>query len=165
MRTRCGACGKFSGGFFNREINEPHEKGRIECRKRTQRSQRCSHVFSCGQTGSHVWRSSRFNSTPHPLSLPVRLAALSRRRSGGGEGVTARLVRRIQRVLRLWTWRLGGLSLSRWGGGAFFPLGAARCPEIAEPAFFEGAIRELQRDLRRPAGFGLGHAFHDAHGV
>ena len=54
---------------------------------------------------------------------------------------------------------------ARLRGGDFPPFGAAGLAEITEPALFERAIRQLQRDLRRPPGFGLGHAFHDAHGA
>ena len=50
-------------------------------------------------------------------------------------------------------------------GGDFFPLGTGRLPEIAEPAFLDGTIREFQRDLRRPASLGLDHVFHNAYGA
>ena len=49
--------------------------------------------------------------------------------------------------------------------GDFFPFGAARLPEIAELALFEGAILQLQCDLRRPPEFGFEHAVHHAHGA
>ena len=48
-------------------------------------------------------------------------------------------------------------------GGDFCPFVAAGVAEIAEAAFFHGAVRQLQGDLRRPAGLGLGHAVHHAH--
>jgi len=48
-------------------------------------------------------------------------------------------------------------------GGNFGPFVAAGVAEIAEPAFFQGAVRQLQRDLRRPAGLGFGHARYHAH--
>ena len=50
-------------------------------------------------------------------------------------------------------------------GGDFCPLVAAGFPEIAEAAFLQGAILQLQYDLRRPAVPGEGNAFHDTHGA
>ena len=39
--------------------------------------------------------------------------------------------------------------------GDFFPFAGAGFPEIAEPAFLEGAVRELQRDLAAASRPGL----------
>src|SRR5208337_3963652 len=57
------------------------------------------------------------------------------------------------------------VKFHRSGGSDFFSLGAGRLPEITEPAFLDGAIREFQSDLRRPAGLGLDHVFHHADGA
>ncbi len=56
-------------------------------------------------------------------------------------------------------------TFNRFAGEDFFPLGVVWLPEIAEVAFLGGAIREFQRDLRRPAGLALNYIFHDAHGA
>ena len=50
-------------------------------------------------------------------------------------------------------------------GGDFFQFRTARFPEVTKPAFFERAVRKLQRDLWWPTGFGFGHVFHNAHSL
>ena len=54
----------------------------------------------------------------------------------------------------------GFLWRFRWRN--FIPLGRARFPKVAEPALFESAVGDLQRDLRRPAVFGFKNVFDDA---
>lgn len=43
-----------------------------------------------------------------------------------------------------------------------FPFRFRWFTKLAEPAFLERAIRQLQSDLRRPPSFGFSHVFHDA---
>ena len=51
----------------------------------------------------------------------------------------------------------------RLRSGDFRPFVAAGFAEVAQAAFLQCAVLKFQRDLRRPAGAGFGHAGHDAH--
>ena len=93
------------------------------------------------------------------------------RRAVSASDSTARFIRRDRFALAFRKASTAGAgknllsTLNPSRGGDFFPLGGIGLAEIAEPAFLEGAVREFQRDLRRPAGLRLGYIFHDAHGV
>src|ERR1700690_175475 len=104
-----------------------------------------------------------------PIRLRLRL--WMPRRAVSASDSTARFIRRDRFALAFRKASTAGAgknllsTLNPSRGGDFFPLGGIGLAEIAEPAFLEGAVREFQRDLRRPAGLRLGYIFHDAHGV